>query len=102
MSNALARVSAGNSIMTMIHEAYPQYHPLLAIAHLAHDPDMDLKGQLDCHKTIAKYVSTELRAVDIRQTITDNRRVVVSLFDASTEVVDAIEVEAEYDSTDRV
>jgi len=97
MSTAMAKVSSGNSIMAMINEHYPAYHPLLSIAHLAHDPDMDLKGQLDCHKTIAKYVATELRSIDVRQTVTDSRRVIVSLFDDITEVVDAVEV-IEYDS----
>jgi len=101
MSNAMAKVVSGNSIMAMVNEFYPNYHPLLSIAHLAHHPDMDLKGQLDCHKTIAKYVATELRAVDVRQTVTDSRRVVVSLFDAVTEVVDAVEV-LEYDGSNGV
>jgi hypothetical protein len=73
--------SQGEKVLSFIRTRYPGYHPLMAIAELAHATDADPKLQLDCHKTIAKYVQPELRSIDVKGTITETRRVIVSLFD---------------------
>ena len=85
MSNALA-VPNQSPVLALIRTEYPEYHPLLAIARIAHDTE-DPKIKLDCHKTIAKYTEPELKSIEVRQPKENHRRVRVSLFDV-------IEVEA--------
>ena len=85
MSTALAISSPRTSpILSMIRQKFPEYHPLLAIAQIAHDTE-DLGLQFHCHKTIAKYVEPELKSLEVKSPVDDSRRVRVSLF----EVVDA-------------
>jgi hypothetical protein len=74
------------AILTMIQQEYPGYHPLMAIAKMAHESNDD-KVQLRCHETLAKYVAPELKSIEIRPP-RDNRTVFVSLFD----VVDEAEI----------
>ena len=65
----------------MIQSKYPEYHPLMAIANIAHNakaylpdgtevPDQNL--ELRCHQTIAKYCETELKSVEVRGHIDHN------------------------------
>lgn len=71
-------------MLALIRTKYPEYHPLLAIADLAHDPKIDdPRIQLECHKTIIKYVTPELKSVEVKAEIKETRRVIVSLFDGS-------------------
>lgn len=66
----------------MIRQKYPEYHPIMAIAEMAHDTTIeDPKLKLDCHKTIARYVTPELKSVEVKAELRETRRVVVSLFD---------------------
>lgn len=76
----VAPVSNGDRVLQMIRQKYPGYHPLMAIAEIAHEPEQDPKVRLDCHKTIAKYVAPELRSIDVKGEVTSTRRVIVSLF----------------------
>lgn len=78
-------------VLSAIQMHYPDYHPLVAIAHLAHsnDADVDARLKFDCHRTIAKYVEPELKSLEVKGTIGEHRRVTVSLFDENAEVADA-------------
>lgn len=67
-------------ILDMINERYPTYHPLVAIADMAHRGNLPPALELDCHKTIAEYTEPKLRALDVRGQI-DTPKVVVTLFD---------------------
>lgn len=68
-------------LLGMIQKEFPNYHPLISIARIAHHGDADLKTQLECHKTIAKYVEPELKSIEVKGEITGRHRVQVSLFE---------------------
>lgn len=68
-------------LLGMIQKEFPSYHPLISIARIAHHGDADLKTQLECHKTIAKYVEPELKSIEVKGEITGRHRVQVSLFE---------------------
>ena len=69
-------------MLALIRTQYPDYHPIIAIAKMAHDDDIeDPRIKLDCHKTILKHVSPELKSVEAKVEVKDHRRVTVSLFD---------------------
>lgn len=52
-------------LLGMIQKKYPNYHPVVAMADLAHT-SIDHEIQLQCHKAIAKFVEPELRSVEIK------------------------------------
>lgn len=79
-------------VLDAIRQFYPDYHPLVSIAHIAHDVVSDPRLKFDCHRVIAKYVEPELKSLEVRGSFTETRRVSVSLFDES-EIVDAVMVE---------
>jgi len=96
-------LSTGNPVLQAIQQDYPGYHPLLAIAQLVHSdyanpalcygekqsPLECLKFQLECHKTLAKFVQPELKSIEIR-TQESMPHVKVSLFDLDeSDIVDA-------------
>lgn len=92
--------SQGTQLMRLIQATYPEYHPIMALAHLAHLKDATPELQFNCHKTIAKYILPELKSVEVRMNDKQSRRVTVSLFD-DTPAVDAefIDVVAESANT---
>jgi hypothetical protein len=68
-------------LLGMLQKEYPSYHPLISIARIAHNEEADLKTQLECHKTIAKYVEPELKSIEVKGEVNARHRVTVSLFD---------------------
>lgn len=72
--------SNGDHLLAMIRREYPEYHPLVSIARIAHRQDADLKLQFECHKTISKFIEPELKSVENRGGQDDQRRVVISMF----------------------
>lgn len=74
--------SAGQGVLEMLQSRYPGYHPLMAIADIAHSgaANDDVKLKFDCHKTIAEYVLPKLRAVEHSGEVNQQRRVIVQLF----------------------
>lgn len=77
-----------SQVLEAIRQFYPDYHPLVSIAHLAHDSLSDPRLRFDCHRTIAKYVEPELKSLEVKGSFTETRRVSVSLFDDTQDVVD--------------
>lgn len=73
--------SRRDQLLGMLQSQFPNYHPLISIAKIAHHGDADLKLQFECHKTIAKYVEPELKTVEVKGEITGRHRVSVSLFE---------------------
>ncbi len=87
----MSNITSGHSaILEEIRRHYPGYHPLVSIAHLAHNCDDD-RLKYDCHKTIAKYVEPELKSLEVRGVFDNVRRVSVSLF--QEDISDAVLVE---------
>jgi|AntRauTorcE11898_2_1112593.scaffolds.fasta_scaffold00952_4 hypothetical protein len=72
--------SNGDHLLAMIRREYPEYHPLVSIARIAHRDDADLKLQFECHKTISKFIEPELKSVENKGGQDDQRRVVISMF----------------------
>lgn len=73
--------SRSSALVAMLHAEFPNYHPLLSIARIAHHQDADLKLQFECHKTIAKYIEPELKSVEVKSDVREEKVVRVSLFD---------------------
>jgi hypothetical protein len=53
-------------ILEMLQAKVPEYHPLVSILEISQGEHADGRLQLDCHKTIAKYVESERRSVEIK------------------------------------
>lgn len=70
----------GDHLLALIRREYPEYHPLVSIARIAHDSNADLKLQYECHKTISKFIEPELKSVETRVKDDDRTRVVISMF----------------------
>ena len=83
-----------SALVSMLHAEFPNYHPLLSIARIAHHQDADLKLQFECHKTIAKYLEPELKSVEVNGDIREEKVVRVSLFD-----VEDVEVRVQGETT---
>lgn len=77
-------------MVAMLAEKYPDYHPILALAELAHtttiidkdgvktsEPDTNM--QFQCHKEIAKYITPQLKAIEI--TGKDGEKLIPTLSD---------------------
>ena len=73
--------SRSAALVTMLHAEFKNYHPLLSIARIAHRTDADLRLQFECHKTIAKYIEAELKSVEVKSDVREEKVVRVSLFD---------------------
>jgi len=81
-------MNRNSNVLAAIQQHYPDYHPLISIAHIAHTSGIDPRLSFDCHRVIAKYVEPELKSLEVRGTIEDVRRVSVSLFD-DNDILDA-------------
>lgn len=53
-------------ILEMLQGKFPEYHPLMALAEMAHDAQIEPRVRADCHKSIAKYVEPELKSVEVK------------------------------------
>jgi hypothetical protein len=97
------QASRRDVLLGMLQSEYPNYHPLVSIARIAHHQDADLKTQLECHKTIAKYVEPELKSIEVKGDIGHRHKVSVSLFEpAATEFGPAVETPSlQHDKTSR-
>ena len=87
----MSSLSSQSSVLAEIRRFYPEYHPLVSIARLAHKEGVDVRLLYDCHKTIAKYVEPELKSLEVRGVFEDVRRVSVSLF--QDDISDAVLVD---------
>ena len=80
----LARVkSPSQTALDLVQSEYPDYHPLLALARLAHKKEVtdDPKLELEVHRTILPYVAPKLANIEVKAEVRDERRVIVSLFE---------------------
>lgn len=72
--------SRSKDLLAAIQQRYPNYHPLIAIAEIAHSSEASLDLQFQCHKTIAKYIEPELKAVEVKTESNEKNLVRVTLF----------------------
>jgi hypothetical protein len=45
---------------------YPNYNPVLAMAELAMNEEIDIKDRIQCHKEVAAYCFPKMKAEEIR------------------------------------
>lgn len=84
MNTSVVRIkNASEQALGIVQREYPEYHPLIALARLAHRSDViqDAKLELEVHKTILPYVMPKLSSVEVKQEASEDRRVIVSLFE---------------------
>lgn len=84
-----AKAEQGMTLLNAIRTKYPGYHPILAMADIAHEQDASPDLKFNCHKTIAKYILPELKSVEVNMRTEQERRVTVSLFDEPQMIQDA-------------
>lgn len=82
MSNALfdTKAKQGSALLAEIRKRWPNYHPILAIVEIAHNPKADLDLQFNCHKTVAKYIEPELKSIEVKADFKEHKTVTVSMF----------------------
>ena len=51
--------------MAKLEDSFPNYDPLLALVEIAQDPETDLSMRVDCHKTLASYLTDADSQLDI-------------------------------------
>ena len=81
---AVTRIkSAAENALDIIQREYPQYHPLIALARLAHRKEVidEPRLEFEVHKAILPYVTPKLSSVEVKAEVTEERRVIVSLFE---------------------
>lgn len=83
MTTAIRVRSPSESALALVQSEFPNYHPLLALARLAHRKEVmdDPKLELEVHKTILPYVAPKLANVEVKHEMKEERRVIVSLFE---------------------
>lgn len=86
-ATAVVRVrSASEMALDLVQREFPNYHPLISLARLAHKTDVqaDPKLEFEIHKAILPYVTPKLSSIEVKQENTETKRVIVSLFETVT------------------
>jgi hypothetical protein len=75
--------SPGERALELVQMEFPNYHPLIALARMAHDSKVrdDPRIELEVHRTILPYVSPKLSVKEVEPVQEADRRIVVSLFE---------------------
>lgn len=53
-------------LLDMLQKRYLGYHPVVAMAEMAHESNIEDRIKFDCHKEIAKYIEPQLKSVEHR------------------------------------
>lgn len=61
-----SRDNSPNAILDMLQSQFPEYHPLMALAQIAHAPDPTIEWgvRVQCHKIIADKLIPNLKSVE--------------------------------------
>ena len=59
-----ARNRNKQGLLARLQQEFPNYHPIVELARVANDPDVDLNIRVNANKEIAKYVTPQLKAVE--------------------------------------
>lgn len=62
-AGALSKPKQG--LLARLRREFPNYHPVVELARIANDLENDVTTRKDAHKEVAKYVTPQLKAVDI-------------------------------------
>lgn len=95
-SNVARVKNAAETALELVQKDYPEYHPLIALARMAHKVEVtcDPKLELEVHKAILPYVAPKLASQEVNLNAGDDRRVVVTLFE-DVELEDGRSVKAQ-------
>ena len=52
-------------LLARLQQDFPNYHPIVEMARLANDPEADQQTRFNANKEVAKYVTPQLKAVDL-------------------------------------
>jgi hypothetical protein len=83
MSSIVRVRNASEMALELVQREFPNYHPLISLARLAHRTEViaDPKLELEVHRTILPYVAPKLANVEVKAEVREERRVIVSLFE---------------------
>ena len=70
-----------NDVLSLLQSKFPGYHPIVAMAEMAHRADVDPAIEFQCHKELAKYVAPTLKSTEVHTTSDDLPTVKVVMFD---------------------
>ena len=54
-----------HALLKLLQAKYPDYHPVLEMAKIAHDEEADEALRASMHKEVAQYVAPKLKAIEI-------------------------------------
>jgi len=55
-------------LLERLRVAFPGWHPVVAMAQIANDPDVDLTLRFQAAKEVAKYIEPQRKAIEITPT----------------------------------
>lgn len=90
--------SPSQTALKLVQSEYPTYHPLVALARLAHRAEVtsDPRLELEVHRTILPYVTPKLSSIEVLPENENRRRVIISLFDEElAEDIEGVPVRAQ-------
>lgn len=90
-------------VLELLQSRYPGYHPILALADMVNSDRTDIEPELEfrVHAKLASYVEPELKSVEVKGVLEEQRRVTITLFDQDVTVKDVID-DADYAAIDVV
>ena len=77
--------SGPEMLLDLIQERFPGYHPIVAMAEVAHDEEANLALKFQAHKEIAQYVTPKLQSTQF--TVRDEDDVLHVVLDGEAEEV---------------
>ena len=79
------------ALLKLLQEQFPDYHPVVEMAKIAHDLDNDISLRSSMHKEVAQYVTPKLKAVEVSGNLDANiiYRPIIKRFDGSVDTEDA-------------
>jgi hypothetical protein len=60
---------AKSELANLLHEKFPGYDPLMAMAEIAQDVEVELSLRITCHKEVAQYLRPKLRSTTVTGTL---------------------------------
>ena len=58
-----------NHLLEMLQKEFRQYHPVIAMAKMAHETNVEDNIRFNCHKEIARYIEPQLKSVEVKGSV---------------------------------
>lgn len=59
-------------LLARLQREFPEYHPVVEMARIANDPENDVHLRGTMHGNVAKYVTPQMKAIDLNMSGTVN------------------------------